>query len=98
MYSLSQEINESENGPQANRVWFDDEAASINAELSDGRIISVPLSFYPLLAEAKKEQRENFELFGNGTIIRFLSLDECLPIEALILGRKQIRIPSKNTA
>ena len=98
MNSLSQEINESENEPQANRVWFDDETASINAELTDGRIISVPLSFYPLLALAKKEQRENFELFGNGTIIRFISLDECLPIEALISGRKQICIPSKESA
>lgn len=95
MNLLSEDTREIE--PQAIKVWFDDENSSINAELSDGRIISVPISFYPLLARASKEEREDFELYGEGTVIRFRSLDESLPVEALVMGRKQIFIPVKES-
>ena len=50
MNLLSEDTKEIE--PQAIKVWFDDDNSSINVELSDGRLISVPVSFYPLLAES----------------------------------------------
>lgn len=34
--------------------------------LTDGRIISVPLIWFPLLYEATPEQREHYEIGGGG--------------------------------
>jgi hypothetical protein len=87
MSSLALNTNEFEE-PQASKVWFEED--QICAELVDGRTISVPLSFYPLLMDATKEEREDFRLFGDGTAIHFNSLDEDLSIEALVMGRKQL--------
>lgn len=87
MSSSAHSINEIED-PQASKVWFDEH--NIYAELTDGRTISVPLTFYPLLMDATIEQRENFRLFGDGTAIHFNDLDEDLSIESLVMGRKQI--------
>jgi hypothetical protein len=87
MISLALNTTELEH-PQASNVWFEED--QICAELVDGRTISVPLSFYPLLMDATKEEREDFRLFGDGTAIHFNSLDEDLSIEALVMGRKQL--------
>ena len=87
MKSLAPNINEIEE-PQAKRVWFEENA--IHVELMDGRVISVPLAFYPTLCDATKEQREDFRLFGEGTAIHFNQLDEDLSVEALVMGRKQV--------
>ena len=88
--SLStQNINEiKEDEPQAKKVWF--AKNTINVQLTDGRVIFVPLSFYPLLHGAPKTVREDFRIFGDGTAIHFNSLDEDISIEALVHGRKQI--------
>ena len=85
MSSLALDTNELDE-PQASKVWFEED--KICAELMDGRTISVPLSFYPLLMDTSKEEREDFRLFGDGTAIHFNKLDEDLSIEALVMGRK----------
>lgn len=89
MSSLALDTNDEE--PQAKRLWFNED--TINVELVDGRVISVPLSFYPILMNARPEVREDFEIFGEGTAIHFNTLDEDLSVEALVMGRKQILTP-----
>ena len=74
--------------PQATKVWF--EADAICVSLVDGRKLSVPLSFYPLLSQASPKALNDFELFGQGTGIYFKQLDEYLSIKGLVYGRKQI--------
>lgn len=86
MNSLALDINSEE--PQAKKLWFDDD--TINVELTDGRVVSVPLSFYPILMNASSKVREDFDIFGEGTAIHFNALDEDLSVEALVMGRKQI--------
>ncbi|MCY4644929.1 MAG: DUF2442 domain-containing protein [Bacteriovoracales bacterium] len=78
---------------QATKVWF--EKFTIHVELADGRVISVPLAFYPSLLDASKEERDNFELSCGGTGIHFPLLDMDISVDGLLLGRKENIPPSK---
>ena len=48
--------------PGVERVIVTEDA--LTAELSDGRTISVPLDWYPRLAHATPQERDNWELIG----------------------------------
>ena len=74
--------------PRASKVSIDDKFIAVTLE--DGRVIMTPLSFYPKLASASKEELQDFRLFWEGEAIHFNALDEDISIEALISGRKQI--------
>jgi Protein of unknown function (DUF2442) len=58
--------------------------------LNDGRIISVPLAWYPRLLNADKDLLTNFRLIGRGTGIHWSDLDEDLSLAGILAG-----IPSK---
>ena len=60
---------------------------TLQAELSDGRTISVPLAWYPRLVHATQAERDNCKLIGDGQGIRWPDLDEDLRIGGLIAGR-----------
>ena len=62
-------------------------ADTLQVELSDGRTISVPLAWYPRLVHATPDERNNWELIGNGQGIRWPDLDEDISVEGLIAGR-----------
>lgn len=61
---------------------------TLTTELSDGRTISVPLSWYPRLVHATPEEKSNWELIGGGQGIHWPDLDEDISIEGLLAGRK----------
>ncbi len=65
----------------------------IIVELIDGRIISVPLIFYPRLFNASIEQRLNWQLCGGGYGIHWQDIDEDLSAEGLLNGAPA---PKKN--
>jgi hypothetical protein len=54
--------------------------------LKDGRQISVPIEWYPRLAQASKAQRANWEVCGAGYGIHWPELDEDLSTEGLLRG------------
>ena len=54
---------------------------TLQVELSDGRTMSVPLAWYPRLVHATQEERNNWELIGEGQGIRWPDLDEDLSVE-----------------
>ena len=60
---------------------------TLTVELSDGRIISVPLSWYPRLVHATPEERNNWRLIGHGEGIHWPDLDEDISTENLIFGK-----------
>ena len=70
--------------PQAYKIKCTD--FSLIVELVDGRTISVPLVWFPRLARASKEQRDNWELLGDGEGIHWPDIDEDLSINGLLLG------------
>jgi len=65
-------------------VKFSDDALSVS--LRDGRIITVPLVWYPRLLDATRAQRENWKVAGGGYGIHWPDLDEDLSTEGLLSG------------
>ena len=68
------------------RVTEDD----IVVELYDGRTISVPLAWYPRLANASPEARGNVEVAGAGYGLHWPELDEDLSTEGLLRGARSV--------
>ena len=60
---------------------------TLRVELSDGRIISVPLTWYPRLVHATPSERDNWRLIGKGQGIHWPDLDEDISVEGLIIGK-----------
>ena len=71
--------------PEAEDVTVTED--TLRVELSDARIITVPLAWYPRLVHATQEERDAWELVGDGQGIRWEALDEDLSVEGLIAGR-----------
>ena len=63
-------------------IRFDDH--SFWVELSDGRVIGVPLVWFPRLLQATPEQRQVFEFSPLG--IHWDQLDEDISVEGLLAG------------
>ncbi|MBM4091250.1 MAG: DUF2442 domain-containing protein [Planctomycetes bacterium] len=55
--------------------------------LSDGRTISVPLSWYPRLCHGSSDERAEWRLIGGGRGIHWSRLDEDISVENLIFGK-----------
>ncbi len=72
--------------PNAVHVEITEEALTV--ELSDGRTISVPLTWYPRLMHATSEERSNWRLIGNGQGIHWENLDEDISVEGLLAGHR----------
>lgn len=55
-------------------------------ELRDGRVVSVPIAWYPRLAEGTAAERRRWELIGPGLGIHWPDLDEDISVEGLLHG------------
>ena len=77
---------------EATDVFFIED--SIGIVLTDGREIIIPLTFYPFLSQAKKAEREEYELFGRGGTIFFPRLDEYLSVTNMVLGYPSLALNS----
>ena len=64
-------------------VSFED--GVLQAFLSDGREIRVPLEYFPALRDATPEQRQNWRLIGRGVGIHWPELDEDISLEGLLI-------------
>lgn len=64
------------------RVSEDD----LHVMLMDGRTISVPMAWFPRLANATPEQRERWEMCGGGYGIHWEEIDEDISTEGLLRG------------
>ena len=58
----------------------------IIAELVDGRTISVPLAWSWRLSEATPDQRNNFEIIGNGEGAHWSHIDEDISVRGMLSG------------
>jgi hypothetical protein len=65
-------------------VEFTDDALSV--ALMDGRIITVPLVWYPTLLDATEAERSNWQISGGGYGIHWPDIDEDLSTEGLLRG------------
>jgi hypothetical protein len=66
----------------ATNVWFDKEKLVV--QLSDGREIATPLSWFPTLMKASESQKSNWRFIGKGRGIHWEDLDEDISIACLL--------------
>ncbi|MGE0541182.1 MAG: DUF2442 domain-containing protein [Dehalococcoidia bacterium] len=59
----------------------------LRVALSDGRTLSVPLTWFPRLVHGTETERNNFRLIGRGQGIHWTDLDEDISVEGLLAGR-----------
>jgi hypothetical protein len=77
---------EQENAPLARQVAFS--GGMMTVQLHDGRVISVPIEWYPRLSHGTDKERGNWQLIGRGDGIRWPDLDEDLSVDGLLAGRR----------
>lgn len=61
---------------------------SLSVDLVDGRTITVPIEWFPRLANAKADQLANWQIAGGGYGIHWPDIDEDISVEGLLLGAK----------
>ena len=66
----------------AKSVRFDEDSMWVH--LDDGRVIAVPLAWFPRLLTATPEQRAQFELSPRG--VHWEALDEDISVDGLLAG------------
>ena len=54
--------------------------------LADGRKLSVPIVWYPRLANASPQQRRNWKVIGPGVGFHWPDVDEDLSVEGMLRG------------
>ena len=62
-------------------------------ELEDGRILSVPIAWYPRLVHGTEAERQNFQISSAGFGIHWPELDEDIGVAGLLLGKKSTESP-----
>ncbi len=61
--------------------------SNLEVVLADGRKISVPLIWFPVLHKATTEQKNNWNLIGEGLGIQWKDVDEIISVERLMRFR-----------
>ncbi len=64
------------------------DAELLTVTLSDGRRVSLPLSWYPRLQHGLPAERNHWRLIGNGEGVHWPDLDEDLSLESFLAGRR----------
>ncbi len=68
----------------AQSVDFKDEMMRVH--LTDGRVLSVPVSWFPALRDASPQQRARYEIGAGGRGLHWPELDEDLSVAGLMEG------------
>ena len=88
MSSLGVDIHQA----RAQSLSVSEEALTV--DLVDGRTVIVPLVWYPRLWHGSKEERNHFEIFGDGAYIHWPDLDEDLTVAGLLEGKRSAESPT----
>ncbi len=68
----------------AKAVEFDD--TMMHVTFTDGRVLGVPLVWFPILRDATPQQRARYEIGGGGIGLHWPELDEDLSVAGLMAG------------
>lgn len=78
--------------PRVLKVEVTDDTLSV--DLEDGRTVSVPIGWYPRLANGTPAERANLQISGAGFGIHWPDLDEDIGVEGLLLGKHSMESAS----
>jgi hypothetical protein len=79
----------SEPAAKVKRLEFTTEYMDLHLE--DGRLLRIPLGWYPRLELATPKQRKNYELIFDGEAIEWPEIDESVSVAGLLRGNKAPR-------
>ena len=77
-------------------VSLDEDMLSVR--LADGRVLSVPLAWYPRLLHATAEQRRKWVISAAGYGIHWPDLDEDLSSEGLLRGERFVVVTIRSSS
>jgi hypothetical protein len=60
---------------------------TLTVSLADGRVVSVPLSWYPRLSHGSPAHRSEWRLLGRGRGVHWPELDEDISAENIVFGQ-----------
>ncbi len=61
-------------------------------DLQDGRVISIPLAWFPRFADATPQQREKLRISKSGAGIHWDDLDEDISVAGLLAGNGDLTV------
>ena len=68
------------------------EGDALHVTLSDGRVVSVPLVWFPRLAGASTREQSEWELIGGGIGIHWEAIDEDISVASLLRPENFMRL------
>ena len=84
------------NNARALSLTFDDKNMWVN--LSDGRTLGIPLSFFPRILNATPEQRAKYVFSDDGAGLHWDDLNEDISVEHLLMGNRDSTVKMRHTA
>lgn len=66
---------------------------ALSVTLTDGRVVSVPLVWFPRLADASPRQRSDWELIGGGIGVHWDAIDEDISVASLLHPENFVGLP-----
>jgi hypothetical protein len=70
-------------------VWCSDDALRVT--LDDGRVVTVPLVWFPRLLGATRQQRKHWTLIGQGVGMHWEAIDEDISVASLLQPERCVR-------
>jgi hypothetical protein len=77
--------------PRITGVSVTDDTLAV--DLEDGRSVSVPIGWYPRLANGTAVERANVQIAGAGFGLHWPDLDEDIGVEGILLGKRSAESP-----
>ena len=71
-------------------------ADTLTVVLVDGRVVSVPVAWFPRLLEATPKQRADWEFIGGGIGIHWEAIDEDISVASLLQPENFMRLPNES--
>src|SRR5438093_12757297 len=68
---------------------------ALSVTLSDGRVVSAPLVWFPRLLDASPSERSDWELIGGGIGIHWELIDEDISVDSLLRPENFMRLPNE---
>jgi hypothetical protein len=69
---------------------------ALSVTLTDGRVVSVTLVWFPRLADASTRQRSDWTLIGGGIGVHWEALDEDISVASLLHPENFVGLPEKS--
>jgi Protein of unknown function (DUF2442) len=64
------------------------EVDTLTVELSDGRVLSVPIAWYPRLLHGTADERKKWQFIAGGRGIHWPEIDEDVSVENMLAGKQ----------